>query len=99
MTRDAMLARIRQAEPELRASGISALYLFGSVARGEAGPASDVDILVDAPRGALSRLDSFIAPCEILRRALPGVEIDYGTCSGLSPHVRSDVERDAIRVF
>jgi uncharacterized protein len=40
----------RIVEPEtaaLRSRGVTALYVFGSVARGEAGSASDVDFIVD----------------------------------------------------
>ena len=38
---------INRAEPELRAAGLSALYLFGSHARGDSGEASDIDIAFD----------------------------------------------------
>ena len=48
MTRDDILATLREASPELRREfGVRRLALFGSFARGEAGPDSDVDILVD----------------------------------------------------
>lgn len=36
MDRDAVIARLRAHEAELRAAGIARVYLFGSVARGEA---------------------------------------------------------------
>ena len=38
---------IHLAEAELRAAGLSALYLFGSQARGDAGDESDIDIAFD----------------------------------------------------
>ena len=38
---------IDRAGPELRAAGLSALYLFGSQARGDAGDESDIDIAFD----------------------------------------------------
>ena len=38
---DDVIARLRAHEAELRAAGIKRLSLFGSVARGEAGPDSD----------------------------------------------------------
>jgi predicted nucleotidyltransferase len=47
MKRDDAIRLLKQAEPELRARGVLALALFGSTARDEAGPDSDVDILVD----------------------------------------------------
>ena len=51
MDREQVIAKLREHEPELKASGIERLSLFGSVARGEARPDSDVDILVDLEPG------------------------------------------------
>lgn len=47
MKRDDALHRLRASEPSLRAKGARSLYLFGSTARDEARPGSDVDILLD----------------------------------------------------
>jgi len=47
MTRGEAIQRLAAARPELATLGVRSLDLFGSVARGEAGPASDVDLLVD----------------------------------------------------
>jgi hypothetical protein len=49
MERDEVIRRIRAALPELSEFGFSSLALFGSTARGEARPDSDVDVLVDFP--------------------------------------------------
>jgi uncharacterized protein len=38
---------LREHEPELRRRGVAHAAVFGSVARGEAGAASDVDVLID----------------------------------------------------
>lgn len=46
MDRDKAIALLREHEPELRAAGIASLSVFGSVARGEAGDGSDVDVVV-----------------------------------------------------
>jgi len=50
MTRGEAIQRLAAARPELATLGVRSLDLFGSVARGEAGPASDVDLLVDFDR-------------------------------------------------
>ncbi len=47
-----VLAILRANEAELRTAGIRRLSLFGSVARGEAGPDSDVDLVVELDRDA-----------------------------------------------
>lgn len=53
MTREEAIRRLAASQPELAALGVRSLDLFGSVARGEAGPTSDVDLLVafDKPIG------------------------------------------------
>ncbi len=50
MTREEAIRRLAASQPELAALGVRSLDLFGSVARGEAGPDSDVDLLVDFDR-------------------------------------------------
>ena len=42
-----LLARLKALEPELRRSGVGALYLFGSRARGDHRADSDVDLLFE----------------------------------------------------
>ena len=44
--RDEAIALLRAHEPELRAAGIESVLIFGSVARGEATPGSDLDLVV-----------------------------------------------------
>lgn len=47
MNRDQVLRRLAGARAELATLGVRSLDLFGSVARGEASPDSDVDLLVE----------------------------------------------------
>ncbi|MGH2322737.1 nucleotidyltransferase family protein, partial [Enterococcus faecalis] len=84
MRRKDVIARLKQAEPALRAVGIGALYLFGSHARDEASAASDVDIFIDpAPDKNLGLLP-FMEAYETLQDAFDHrVEIGYSTRAGL----------------
>ena len=50
MTRDEALRRLREHRAELKELGVQSLDLFGSVARGDARPGSDVDLLVEFDR-------------------------------------------------
>jgi len=50
VTRDQVIQRLAGARAELSGLGVRSLDLFGSVARGESGPDSDVDLLVDFDR-------------------------------------------------
>jgi predicted nucleotidyltransferase len=99
MNRTEIITKLRSVEPALRAHGVGALYLFGSYARDEAAPASDVDVFVDPASEAFYGLDHYMGALEALQDALPGVEIGYSTRDGLSKYIRPDVERLAVRVF
>ena len=46
MERDEAIAILRKHEPELKAAGVLSLSIFGSVARNDGGPDSDVDVAV-----------------------------------------------------
>ena len=71
------------------------MRVFGSTARGEAGPESDVDLLVDMEPGRT--LLDLIA----LRReasALLGVDVDIATSDTLREAVLREAQRDAVPV-
>jgi predicted nucleotidyltransferase len=100
MRRNDVIARLKGTESALRAVGVGALYLFGSHARDEASSDSDVDVFVDpAPNMDFGFLP-FMKAYEALQEAFEHhVEIGYSTRAGLSPYVRPDVEREALRIF
>lgn len=74
--------------------GVRRVGVFGSFARGEAGPDSDLDILVEFERGEATydRLYDLIA----YLRELAGRDVDVVTTGGLSPYIRPYVERDLV---
>lgn len=66
--------------------------VFGSVARGEDRPDSDLDILVDAlPGTTLFDLGGLLEELS----ALLGVEVDVVTSGGLRPDIRARVLQEA----
>jgi uncharacterized protein len=100
MRREDVIARLKQTEPALRAFGVGSLYLFGSHARDEAGSESDVDVFVDPASDKDFGFLSFMDAYEALQNAFNHqVEIGYSTRMGLSPHIRQDVEREALQIF
>src|SRR3954447_13676699 len=99
MNRADVIARLKAAEPALRAHGVAALYLYGSYARDEAREDSDVDILVDFEPGRGIGLSNFLAPIETLEEGFPGKEIGYGTRDSIVPIYLPYIEHSAIRVF
>lgn len=53
MDRAEMLERLRELKPWLAEQGIENLRLYGSFARDEAGPESDVDLIVDITKSPM----------------------------------------------
>ena len=73
--------------------GASNVRVFGSVARGEAGPESDLDLLVDLERGR-SLLDH--AALKVDLELLLDLPVDVATERGLKPRIREHLLREAI---
>ena len=96
MRRDKALEILSAHADELRREfGVSSLRVFGSVARDEAGPESDIDILVSFSATPTFRL--FMQLRFRLEEILGG-RVDLVTESGLRERVRPFVEQDAIAV-
>lgn len=94
MTLDDAVARLGAHTDELRRFKVDALYVFGSVARGEANDDSDVDLLVEfsEPVGlfAFARLQRFLE--EILE-----TRVDLATPAALRDSMRDEVLEEAVR--
>ena len=100
MRRDDVIARLKETEPVLRGLGVAALYLFGSHARDEASGDSDVDVFIDVAPGAAFGLRPYMGAFRVLEDAIEHkAEIGYSTRDALSPYIRADVEREAVRIF
>ena len=85
-------------EAELRAAGIKRLSLFGSVARGEAGPESDVDLAVELdPEAHLDLLD--LVALERRLGELFGRSVHLLPEPVEKPRLRANIERDRRRAF
>jgi uncharacterized protein len=91
-----VLAIVETHQEKLKTLGVKTLDLFGSVARDEARPDSDVDFLVEFSIEAtlfdLFRVQHYLE--DIL-----GCKVDLGTKSALRQHLREPVLQEAIRAF
>ncbi len=73
--------------------GARKVRIFGSVARGEAGPESDLDLLIDLEPGR-SLLDHAALLLEL--EAILGCKVDVVTERGLRTRIRERVLREAV---
>ena len=98
MNKSEILEILRAHRDELRKRfGVKSLAVFGSVARGEAKPESDVDIVVELDPQAHVGLFKMVELKEFLERIL-GCPVDVVTLDGLRPWMRELVQREAVHV-
>ena len=95
MGRDDILSRLRTARERLGAFHVKSLAIFGSVARDEARPDSDVDVLVEFEGPAT--FDWYMDLKEFLEATL-GCRVDLLTRKGLRPEIAPYIEQDLLRV-
>lgn len=89
---------IRQHSDDIRLHGATALYVFGSQARGEADADSDLDVFVEYDRSKTFSLFNLVRIKRILE-SLTGLPTDITTRDSLRPETRAEIEADAVRVF
>ena len=94
-TRDTILSALRILRPKLTAKyHIRSLALFGSYARGEQTPASDIDVLVDIdPAIGLG----FVELGDYLEAKL-GVPVDLVPADAVKPRYRQEIEKDLLYI-
>jgi predicted nucleotidyltransferase len=94
--RERVLARLHELAPRLRARGITHLSLFGSVARGEAGPESDLDLLIEIDRE--SRFSLFdVVDLQDELEAIFGRPTHFAFA--MRPWLREEILEEAIPIF
>jgi predicted nucleotidyltransferase len=94
MRRDEALRRLAEHREELAAMGVGSLSLFGSVARDEAGPASDVDLLIELAR-PMGLFD--LGRIQVHLEEIMGCKVDLVMPDALRPRLRTRVLAEAVR--
>jgi predicted nucleotidyltransferase len=93
-----IIARLRENEAVLRAQGVRHVALFGSRARGDNRPDSDIDLLVEIAPDAPVGLFEYVAITQYLADLFP-VRVEVADRSTLKPLVRPSAEREAVYAF
>jgi uncharacterized protein len=95
MIRDKVISLLREHQPEMRVFKIQELSIFGSVARNQETPQSDVDILVkfDGPATYDTYMELKFYLEELLNR-----KVDLITVDAVRKEIKEFVEKDLIRV-
>ena len=98
MNKDEVISKLRAHEPELKAAGIVRLAVFGSVARGDNSPGSDVDLLADFDKTkhdtlpTMGRLENRLAD-------LLGTRVDLSSPEWLKGSVKNQALQEAVVAF
>jgi uncharacterized protein len=98
MKRDEVIRKLRAHEAELKAAGIVRLAVFGSVARGDNSPDSDVDLLANFDKTkhytllTMGRLESRLAD-------LLGTRVDLSSPDWLKKSVKNQILSEAVLAF
>jgi uncharacterized protein len=92
--RDEVLQRLAEHRDELTAMGAASLSLFGSVARDEAGPDSDVDMLIELsrPMGLFG-----LAAIQLRLEEILGRRVELLTMNGIAERYRRRIIPDLVR--
>lgn len=93
-----VILKLKELAPALRAAGVKRLYIFGSRARGDARPDSDLDVLVETTsREETPRFDFF--------KVLHLIEDEVGLTTQISmrdllkPRIAERIADDLVEVF
>jgi predicted nucleotidyltransferase len=98
MNKEQVITTLKSHEPELRHRGVLHAALFGSVARGDNRPDSDIDIMIEVDPEAHITVFGYVGLKEYIA-SLFNEPVDVVDREGLKPYVRPAATTDALYAF
>jgi uncharacterized protein len=98
MKRDEIIEKLKEREADLRAQGVAHAALFGSVARGDDHPDSDIDILVDLDPAIVVTIFDYAGVKDFIAGMFER-PVDVVSRESLKSRVRPKAIADAIYAF
>lgn len=102
MTRDEIIAKLKDTAPALRAEGVTQLTMFGSLARGDTREDSDLDVLIEIdPQAGLHGLALIGVIGDVQRtvEAATGIPTPAEMRRWIEPRFAERIADDLIEIF
>ena len=98
MDRQEIIDRLRENERALRERGVAHAALFGSRARGDNRPDSDIDIMVEIAPEFPMDVFQYVGVVHAIEDLFP-LRVDVSNLTAQKPHVRPTAQREAVYAF
>ena len=102
MTTDEIIAKLLEHRSEFEAAGIRHMSLFGSVARGDDGPESDIDVAISLEDRVIQSGFGYFSTMEIVKERIEditGRSVDVLSEPVQKERLRLELERDRVVAF
>ena len=94
---------LKSIRPALKEAGIKHAGVFGSAARGDSHPGSDIDILIDIDAERVGDVLRYIEITDLIKNAIknkyPDIDVDVADHATLKPIILERAEADSVYAF